>query len=37
MTTFYDDLETRSADQREADQLAALNGQLARIAGHGGT
>jgi phenylacetate-CoA ligase len=37
MTTFYDDLETRSADKREADQLAALNGQLARIAGHGGT
>jgi len=37
MTTFYDELETRSADQREADQLAALNGQLARIAGHGGT
>lgn len=37
MTTFYDDLETRSTDQREADQLAALNGQLARIAGHGGT
>jgi phenylacetate-CoA ligase len=37
MATFYDDLETRSADQREADQLAALNGQLARIAGHGGT
>jgi phenylacetate-CoA ligase len=37
MTTFYDDLETRSADQREADQLAALNGQLARIAGHSGT
>ena len=37
MTIFYDDLETRSVDQREADQLAALNGQLARIAGHGGT
>jgi phenylacetate-CoA ligase len=37
MTTFYDELETRSADQREADQLAALNGQLARIAGNGGT
>jgi phenylacetate-CoA ligase len=37
MTTFYDELETRSADQREADQLAELNGQLARIAGHGGT
>jgi phenylacetate-CoA ligase len=37
MTTFFDDLETRSADQREADQLAALNAQLARIAGHAGT
>lgn len=34
MTTFFDDLETRSADQREADHLAALNAQLARIAGH---
>ena len=37
MTTFFDDLETRSADQREADQLAALNAQLARVAGHVGT
>lgn len=37
MTTFFDDLEIRSADQREADQLAALNAQLARIAGHEGT
>jgi|TARA_B110000908_G_C10260555_1_gene458922 phenylacetate-CoA ligase len=37
MTTYFDDLETRSADQREADQLAALNAQLARIAGHAGT
>ena len=37
MTTFFDDLETRSADQREADQLAALNAQLARIAGQAGT
>ena len=37
MTTFFDDLETRSADQREADQLAALNAQLARIAGHART
>lgn len=37
MTTFFDDLETRSADQREADQLAALNAQLARVAGHAGT
>ena len=37
MTTFFDDLETRSADQREADQLAALNAQLARITGHAGT
>ena len=37
MTTYFDDLETRSADQREADQLAALNAQLARVAGHAGT
>ena len=37
MTTYFDDLETRSADQREADQLAALNVQLARISGHEGT
>ncbi len=37
MTTYFDDLETRSADQRESDQLAALNAQLARIAGHEGT
>ncbi len=28
--THYDDLETRSADQRAADQLAALNAQLGR-------
>ena len=37
MTTYFDDLETRSADQRESDQLAALNAQLARIAGQEGT
>lgn len=30
MSTYYDSLETRSADQREAGQLAALNAQLAR-------
>ncbi|GAB4385885.1 MAG: AMP-binding protein [Albidovulum sp.] len=29
--THYDSLETRSRDAREADQLAALNGQLARL------
>lgn len=29
MTDFYDELETRSADQREADLMAALPGQLA--------
>ncbi len=28
--SFYDDLETRSADQRAADQLEALNANLAR-------
>ncbi|MDU8927586.1 AMP-binding protein [Alisedimentitalea sp. MJ-SS2] len=28
MSQFYDELETRSADQRAADQLAALNTQL---------
>jgi len=28
MSQFYDDLETRTADEREADQLKALNGQL---------
>ncbi len=37
MTTFFDDLETRSADQRAAEQLDALNAQLARIAAHEGT
>jgi phenylacetate-CoA ligase len=37
MTTFFDDLETRSSDQREADHLSALNVQLARIAAHDGT
>ena len=30
--TYFDDLETRSADDREAQQLDALNGQLALIA-----
>lgn len=29
--TFYDELETRSADAREADHLARLKGQLAAI------
>ena len=28
MSQFYDDLETRSSDQRAAEQLAALNAQL---------
>ena len=32
MTTYFDDLETRSQDAREADQLAALNIQLAHVA-----
>ena len=31
MTTFFDELETRSEDARTAAQLAALNDQLARI------
>lgn len=30
MSAFYDALETRSADERAADQLAALNAQLAK-------
>ena len=30
MSTYFDDLETRSGDAREAAQLKALNGQLAR-------
>jgi len=30
MTAYYDELETRSADQRAADQLQALNANLAR-------
>ena len=30
--TFYDDLETRSADARAAGQLAAVNAQIARVA-----
>ena len=32
MTAFYDELETRSADERAAAQLDALNAQLARTA-----
>jgi phenylacetate-CoA ligase len=36
MSQHYDTLETRSTDQREADQLAALNAQIAR-AGHADT
>lgn len=32
MTEFYDALETRSADEREADQLAALQSQVALAA-----
>ena len=32
MTEFFDDLETRSADAREAAQVAALREQLARVA-----
>ncbi len=31
MTEFYDDLETRSADAREADQLAQLRSLIARV------
>ncbi len=31
MTEFYDDLETRSADAREADQLAQLQALIARV------
>ena len=30
MSRYFDDLETRSADQREADQLASLNRQMER-------
>ncbi|MFN3645007.1 MAG: phenylacetate--CoA ligase family protein [Gemmobacter sp.] len=32
----YDALETRSRDEREAAQLAALNAQIARVAAHPG-
>lgn len=32
MNGFYDDLETRSADAREAAQLTALQAQIARVA-----
>ncbi len=35
--SFFDDLETRSADAREAAQLAALNGQLDAVAAQEGT
>ena len=31
--THFDDLETRSADAREADQTAAINAQIARVGG----
>ena len=34
--SFFDTLETRSQDEREAAQLAALNAQLARVAAHPG-
>lgn len=34
---FYDKLETRSADQREAEQLAVLAEQVARVAARDGT
>ena len=30
-TPYFDDLETRSADARAADQLAAVNAQIARV------
>ena len=34
--THFDTLETRSQDEREAAQLAALNAQIARVASHPG-
>jgi phenylacetate-CoA ligase len=34
--THFDALETRSADQREADHLAQLNAQIARVAAAAG-
>ncbi|NRB02759.1 MAG: phenylacetate--CoA ligase family protein [Rhodobacteraceae bacterium] len=36
MTSFFDDLETRSADAREAAQLAALQDIMASVAAHPG-
>ncbi len=35
MTKFFDELETRSADQRAAEQLVSLNSQIARVAAAG--
>jgi phenylacetate-CoA ligase len=35
VSTYFDDLETRSADQRASDQLAAVNTQIARVAASG--
>ena len=35
--SYFDDLETRSADERASAQLAALNTQLARVADHPGS
>lgn len=35
VSTYFDDLETRSADQRASDQLAAVNAQIARVAASG--
>ena len=37
MSPHYDTLETRSHDAREADQLAAVNAQIARVAAHPGS
>ena len=33
MTTYFDDLETRSADEREAAQMEALRTQLRAVQG----
>ena len=35
VSTYFDDLETRSADQRASDQLVAVNAQIARVAASG--
>ncbi|MGI3185161.1 phenylacetate--CoA ligase family protein [Nioella aestuarii] len=35
MSTYFDTLETRSADQRASEQLAAVNAQIARVAASG--